>query len=53
MAEAIVETGLRGKPERYAPRYYWLAAAARVLAPGLVRKATAGGAFSTATTAGD
>ena len=38
VAGAIVECGLRGKAERYVPRYYWLAAAARVLAPGLVRR---------------
>jgi short-subunit dehydrogenase len=53
VAEAIVEAGLKGKPERYAPRFYWLGAAARILAPALIRKATAGGAFSTATAAGD
>jgi short-subunit dehydrogenase len=49
VAEAIVECALNGKTERYAPRYYWLAAAARILAPGLVAKATSGGAFTTAT----
>jgi uncharacterized protein len=51
VAEAIVDCGLRGKPERYAPRPYWIAAAARILAPGLVRRATAGGAFTPATAA--
>jgi uncharacterized protein len=49
VAEAIVDCGLRGKAERYAPRYYWLAAAARVLAPRFVARAVAGGAFTTAT----
>ncbi len=49
VAEAIVECGLRGKAERYVPRYYWLAAAARVLVPGLVRRATSSGTFTTAT----
>jgi len=49
VAEAIVECGLRGKAERYVPRYYWLAAAARVLTPGLVRRATSSGTFTTAT----
>jgi uncharacterized protein len=49
VAEAIVECGLRGKPERYAPRAYWIAAAARILAPRLVRRATAGGALTPAT----
>lgn len=49
VAEAIVDCGLRGKAERYAPRPYWLAAAARILTPGLVRRATAGGALTPAT----
>jgi short-subunit dehydrogenase len=49
VAEAIVEAGPGGKPERYVPRAYWLAAAARLLAPGLVRRVTQGGAFTTAT----
>lgn len=49
VAEAIVECGLRGRPERYAPRPYWIAAAARVLAPGLVRRAVQGGALTPAT----
>lgn len=53
VAEAIIDAGLKGKAERYAPRFYWLAAAARILIPGIVLKATAGGAFSTATAAGD
>ncbi|HJS93325.1 MAG TPA: SDR family NAD(P)-dependent oxidoreductase [Solirubrobacteraceae bacterium] len=42
VAEAIVECGLNGRVERYAPRPYWLAAAARILAPGLVRRAISG-----------
>ncbi len=49
-AEAIVDTGLRGRAERYVPRGYALAAAARVLAPGLVRRVLAGGAASVMTT---
>jgi short-subunit dehydrogenase len=53
IAEAIVQTGLHGKAERYAPRFYWLAAAARLLAPALIRRATAGGAFTTSTGASD
>jgi uncharacterized protein len=53
IAEAIIETGLNHKAERYAPRFYWLAAAARILAPALVRKLTAGGGLTTATGAGD
>ncbi|HUE28157.1 MAG TPA: SDR family NAD(P)-dependent oxidoreductase [Solirubrobacteraceae bacterium] len=49
VAEAILDAGPGGKPERYVPRPYWLAAALRILAPGLVRRATAGGAFTTST----
>lgn len=49
VAEAIMDAGPGGKAERYVPRGYWLAAALRILAPALVRRATAGGAFSTAT----
>jgi uncharacterized protein len=48
VAEAIVEAGPGGHPERYVPRYYWLFAALRILAPRLVRKAVSGGAFTTA-----
>jgi uncharacterized protein len=43
VAEAIVEAGPGGKAERYVPRPYWLAAALRILAPRLVRRATGGG----------
>jgi short-subunit dehydrogenase len=49
-AEAIVAAGLHGKAERYVPRPYGLAAALRVLAPGLVRRALGGGAASVMTT---
>jgi short-subunit dehydrogenase len=49
VAEAIFEAGPGGKAERYVPRVYWLAAAARLLVPAAVRRATAGGAFTTAT----
>lgn len=52
VAEAVVEAGPGGKAERYVPRPYWLAAAARILAPAMVRRATAGGGFTTATKAG-
>jgi short-subunit dehydrogenase len=51
VADAIVAAGPGGKPERYVPRAYWLAAAARILAPGLVRRATGGGAFTPTTPA--
>jgi uncharacterized protein len=49
IAEAIMEAGPGGRAERYAPRGYWLAAAVRLLAPALVRRATSGGAFTTQT----
>jgi uncharacterized protein len=49
VAEAILAAGPGGKAERYVPRPYWLAAAARILTPALVRRATAGGAFTTST----
>lgn len=49
VADAIVAAGPGGRAERYVPRGYWLASALRVLAPRLVRRATAGGAFTTAT----
>lgn len=50
VAEAIVEVGLRGRAERYVPRPYALAAALRVLAPGLVRRVLSGGAAADLTT---
>jgi short-subunit dehydrogenase len=50
VAEAIVETGLRGKAERYVPRPYAMAAIARILAPRLVRRVLSGGAASSLTT---
>jgi short-subunit dehydrogenase len=53
VAEAIMDAGPGGRAERYTPRYYWIGAAARILAPRLVRRVTAGGALSTATKAGD
>jgi short-subunit dehydrogenase len=42
VAEAIVEAGPGGKAERYVPRPYWIAAAMRLLAPALVRRALGG-----------
>jgi uncharacterized protein len=53
VAEAIMQAGPGGRPERYVPRYYWLGAALRILAPALVRRVTRGGAMTTATNAGD
>ncbi len=49
VAEAILDCGPGGRAERYVPRPYWLAAATRILLPRLVRRATAGGGFTTAT----
>jgi short-subunit dehydrogenase len=46
VAEAILDVA-NGKPERYVPRPYWFAVLLRVLAPGLVRRATAGGGAMT------
>ena len=43
VAEAILATGPGGAAERYVPRPYWLAAALRVLAPRLVRRALSRG----------
>jgi uncharacterized protein len=50
VAEAIVEVGLRGRAERYVPRFYAAAAVARVLAPGLTRRVLSGGAAVDLTT---
>ena len=49
-ASAIVDAGLNGKAERYIPRPYALAAVARIVAPGLVRRVLAGGAAGALTT---
>jgi short-subunit dehydrogenase len=49
-AEAIYETGLGGRPERYVPRPYGVAAALRVVAPALVRRVLGGGAAAVMTT---
>lgn len=49
-AEAIVEAGLRGRPERYVPRAYALFSYTRLLAPGLVRRIITGGRGAILTT---
>ena len=49
-AEAIYEAGIGRRPERYVPRPYRLAAAARVLIPGAVRRTMRGGGASVMTT---
>jgi short-subunit dehydrogenase len=51
VAEAIYEAGPGGRAERYVPRYYALAAIARILAPSLVRRVLTGGAAANLTTA--
>ena len=50
-AKAILKAGPGGVHEVYVPRYYWLAAATRVLAPGFLRKRLAKSTFTTATLA--
>lgn len=50
VAEAIADAGLRGRAERYVPRPYGIAAALRLLAPGLTRRVLSGGAAEGLTT---
>jgi uncharacterized protein len=50
VAEAIYEAGPGGKPERYVPRPYALAAVMRIVAPRLVRRVLSGGAAASLTT---
>ena len=50
VAEAIYEAGPGGKPERYVPRPYALAAVMRIVAPRLVRRVLTGGAAADLTT---
>jgi short-subunit dehydrogenase len=49
-AEAIFQAGIGRRPERYVPRPYALAAALRILTPGLVRRALGGSAAAVMTT---
>ncbi|HEY2632102.1 MAG TPA: SDR family NAD(P)-dependent oxidoreductase [Solirubrobacteraceae bacterium] len=49
-AQAIYQAGVEKRPERYVPRPYALAAALRILAPALVRRALGGGAAQVMTT---
>ena len=44
VAEAILDAGPGGRAERYVPRAYWVAAALRIVAPRLVRRAMQRGA---------
>jgi short-subunit dehydrogenase len=50
VAEAIYEAGPGGKPERYVPRAYALAAVARILLPRLTRRVLTGGPAKSLTT---
>jgi short-subunit dehydrogenase len=49
-AEAIIDAGLRRRPERYVPRAYALFSYTRMLAPGLVRRVITGGRGAILTT---
>jgi uncharacterized protein len=49
-AEAIFQAGVERRAERYVPRPYALAAALRVLAPGLVRRVLGGSGAAVITT---
>ena len=49
-AEAIYQAGIGRRPERYVPRPYALAAVARVLIPGLVRRVMGGSSAAVMTT---
>ncbi len=42
IAQAIEDVVVNARAERYAPRYYWIAVAARAVAPGLVRAVLGG-----------
>jgi uncharacterized protein len=53
VAAAIMDAGPGGKAERYVPRAYWAAAALRILAPRLGRRATGGGGAMTPATRAD
>ncbi len=50
-AEAIVDTGLSGKAERYVPRPYGLVGVLRIVAPSLTRRILSGSAAKVMTTA--
>ncbi len=49
VAEAIIEAGPGGVSERYVPRYYWIGALLRVIAPGLIRRGASSDLVSTNT----
>jgi hypothetical protein len=47
-----MDAGPGGKAERYVPRPYWFAAAARIVVPRLVRRGASAGALTPSTKAG-
>jgi hypothetical protein len=54
VADAIWDAGPGGRAERYVPRAYWMTAAARAVAPRVVRRALRGGGGTmTPATGGD
>jgi uncharacterized protein len=50
VADAVLEAGPGGRAERYVPRFYGLAAIARVLAGGPMRRVLSGGSAAALTT---
>lgn len=49
VAEAILDAGPGGAPERCVPRYYWLGALLRVLSPGVIRRGASSELVNTGT----
>jgi len=49
VAEAVIAAGPGGAPEVYVPRYYWLGALLRVVAPRLMRRGASSGVMATDT----
>lgn len=49
VAEAVIEAGPGGAPEVYVPRYYWLGALLRVVAPRLIRRGASSAVVNTNT----
>ena len=49
VTEAILQAGPGGRPEVYQPRWYWLGAALRLVAPKLIRRAASADNVATKT----
>jgi short-subunit dehydrogenase len=49
VAEAIIDAGPGGAPEVYVPRYYWLGALLRAVAPRLIRRGASAAVVATET----